>query len=190
MLNEKGACQPAIDWLNEQNTTDPIRLAELARSAGRIDWIYWIATSLMTKRQRVEYAVFAAELVIHIFEQKYPTDDRPRKAIEAAKEYLRTGDAADTARAAYVAADEAYAAYEADAAYAADAAAYAADTAGAADAAAYAAEAAAYAAYAADVAADAAHEAYAAVYAAYAAARAEIQDLCIEKAFEILGIKK
>ena len=42
MLKEHRACREAIDWLNEQNATDPIRLTELARSAGHIDWINWI----------------------------------------------------------------------------------------------------------------------------------------------------
>ena len=69
-------------------------------------------------------AIYAAELVIEYYETKYPTDDRPRKAIEAAKAYLAhpTKDAAyaasyAAARAAARAADAAYAA-----AYAADAA--------------------------------------------------------------------
>ena len=93
-----------------------------------------------------------AERVLHIFESKYPNDDRPRKAIEAA----RGGDKG----AAY---------------YAANAAAYVAHTANvAANAAYYAALAAAYAAYAyaaADAAADdAAYDAADAADAANAAA--------------------
>ena len=100
-----------------------------------------------------------AESVLHLFEEKFPDDDRPRKAIEAA----RSGDrgkakgAVDAARAA--------ASQATDAADDADA-----DDADAA-AAAYAARAAAYAAVYADAAADA--TAYAAAQAAaVAAARA------------------
>jgi hypothetical protein len=127
-----------------------------------------------TKTDSVELAIFAAELVIDIYEKQYPNDDRPRKAIEAAKAYIK-----DPSRAAY-AADAAYAAYAADyaaraayyaAAYAADyaarAAAYAAGD--AARAAAYAAGDAARAAYYA--AGDAAYYAADAAYAAYAADR-------------------
>ena len=100
-----------------------------------------------TKQDSIEFAIYAAELVIDIYEKKYPNDKRPREAIEAAKKYveaLKSGDT-DAADAAYAAADAA--AYAADAA--ADAADAAADAADAAARAAYAADAAAYAAYAA-----------------------------------------
>ena len=58
------------------------------------------------KKDNVLFAIYAAELVIDIFEKEYPSDDRPRKAIEAAKSYLNNpttknkraaGDAGDAA---------------------------------------------------------------------------------------------
>jgi len=148
---------PAIDFLN--------KLIE----ADNLDWANWLIVRVMNKKQKVQYAIFAAEQVIDIYEKKYPTDDRPRKAIEAAKEYLahpsvKNKTAADAA--VYAAAAYAADAADADAYAAAAAAAAAAYAAYAADADAYAAAAAAYAAYAAD--ADA-YAAYAAAYAAYAA---------------------
>ncbi len=94
-----------------------------------------------TKNDSVELAIYAAELVIDIYEKKYPNDDRPRKAIEAAKNYLEAvkkgadADAAADAARADAAADAAHAdaarADDADAA-AARAAAHAADAAAAA----------------------------------------------------------
>jgi hypothetical protein len=133
-------------------------LAELTHDDKK--WVF--VRSIDKSKLRLVAADFA-ERVLHIYENKYPTDDRPRKAIEAA----RSGDAA---AAAYAAADAAYAA-----AYAAYAAAYAADAAAdAAYAAAYAADAAANAAYAAN-AANAANAA-----AAYAAARANEEKAQIE----------
>jgi hypothetical protein len=95
----------------------------------------------LTRDVLVTFAADCAARVLPIFEAKFPDDDRPRKAIEAA----RSGDAADAA--AYTAharnaADAAYAAYTAYTAYTAHAR-NAADT----------AYAAAYAAYAADAAA-------------------------------------
>jgi hypothetical protein len=105
------------------------------------------------------WAADCAERALSIFESKYPDDNRPRLAIEAA----RGGGAANAADAATYAAD------------AANAAANAANAANAADAATYAADAATYAAYAANAAnaADAAaYAADAAAYAADAAARA------------------
>ena len=84
----------------------------------------------------IQFAILCAESVLHYFEDKYPNDKRPRKAIEAAKEYLRTKNAADAHADAY--ADAAAAAY---AAADADAAAYAAAYAASADAVADAADA-------------------------------------------------
>ena len=40
------------------------------------------------KEDSVALAIYAAELVINIYEKKYPGDDRPGRAIEAAKEWL------------------------------------------------------------------------------------------------------
>jgi hypothetical protein len=42
-----------------------------------------------TKKDSVALSIFAAELVLDIFEKQYPDDDRPRKAIEAAKKVLK-----------------------------------------------------------------------------------------------------
>lgn len=67
------------------------------------------------KEDSVAFSIYAAELVIDIFEKKYPTDNRPRKAIASAKAWLanptdgtkRTAAAAAAAYAAAVAADAA-----------------------------------------------------------------------------------
>ena len=114
------------------------------------------------KEESVKLAIFSAELVIDIYEKQYPNDDRPRKAIEAAKAYLK--DPSDAA--AYAANAAAYGAYAANAAaYAANAAANAANAAayGAAYAANAAANAANAAAYGANAAANAANAANAAI---------------------------
>jgi hypothetical protein len=122
----------------------------------KLDWANWLIVRIMTYKQYVSYAVFSAESVLDIYEKKYPNDNRPRKAIEAAKLCVKSPtkknkDAADAAANAASAAASA-AANAAYAAYAASAAANTANTAYAADAAAYAASAAASAAYAADAA--------------------------------------
>jgi hypothetical protein len=41
------------------------------------------------KKDSVALAIYAAELVIDIYEKQYPNDDRPRKAIEAAKAWTK-----------------------------------------------------------------------------------------------------
>ena len=108
------------------------------------------ALRVLSYEDRCLFMADVAESVLHIFEAKHPKDDRPRKAIQAVRDYKSKGisreqlSEARTAAAAYAAAADAAAA-------AADAAAYA--DAAAAYAAAYAAAAAAYAAAAADAAA-------------------------------------
>jgi hypothetical protein len=115
------------------------------------------------------FAADCAEHVLGIYEKQYPKDERPRKAIQAARDFANGLIDANAAKAAKAAAKAArYAAHDAAAnavyaaAYAANAAAYAAN-----------ANAAAYAAYAAAAYANAAAyaaNANAAAYAAYAAA--------------------
>src|SRR5579885_1825647 len=57
------------------------------------------------KEDSVALAIYAAELVIDFYEMEYPKDDRPRKAIEAAKTWLENpSSAAAAARAADAAA--------------------------------------------------------------------------------------
>ena len=118
----------------------------------KLDTPKW-AKSKKANLVKVAFAILCAESVLKVYEDKYPTDDRPRKAIEAAKEYLKN-PSANAAHAAYAAANAAHAAaYAAHAAYAAYAAANAAANAAYAAAnAAHAAHAAAYAAYVAHVA--------------------------------------
>ena len=164
-LEKINACLPALEWFSRKYPEGK-ELKLLKKDAlYNSSWSSWLITHILNREDCIRYAIFAAKQVIHIFEKKYPEDLRPRKAIEAAENYLNNPDAAYAAAAA--AADAADAAYAA--AYAAYYAAYYAD---AAYYAAYAAYYAAYAAYAAD-AADAAYYAayavYAAAYAAYSA---------------------
>jgi len=158
-----------IDWINREEWTDrplcvhpviralAININDSANDQERQKLLdlapRMMNTASRDKQLSVKLAIFCAERVLHLFEEKCPNDDRPRKAIEAAK----SGNAAAYADAA------AKAAYAADAADAAAKAAYADDAADAADAAAKAAASAAYAAYA---------DAYAAYAAADAAAKA------------------
>ena len=114
----------------------------------------WVCFRLMPKENIALAAADIAESVLHIFEDKYPNDDRPRKAIEAArKNDTKAANAA--AYASNAAADAAFSAN--DTTYAA---AYTAKA---------AAAAAAYASNAATAAYTIPNATYAAHYATYAA---------------------
>ncbi len=146
-LESLNACGSGIEYYKDQGTTSLKEICEGLIRDNELDNLIWLLPRMMTHKDRIRFTVYSAEQVIHIFEEKHPGDDRPRKAIEAAKACIErnTKENRTAARAA------------SDAAYAADAAAYAA-----------------YAARAATYAADAAYAAYAAdaTYAARAAARA------------------
>ena len=152
MLREQGACASGYKKLRkhlgvEYPDDKPINLLVILKNNGVQDMLWCIrATVEPYEDHRLHlcgmYADFA-ESVLPIYERKYPNDERPRNAIEAARSGNRDRAAAAAAAAAYAA--DAAAAYAAAAA-----AAYAADAAAAAYAAAYAAAAAA------DAAADAA----------------------------------
>ena len=168
MENNK-ACQAGIDWVLNQKETDPIKLIKIAIKSNEekiLNYANWGICRVFNKIQKIKYAIYAARQVLHIFENEYPDDDRPRKAIKSAENYIcdRNNSAAAHAYAADAAYDAAY-----DAAHsAADAAYAAADSAHAYAAHAYAADAAYDAAY------DAAHSAADAAYA-YAAHSAKMK---------------
>ena len=159
-------CSEGYVWYQEnfpQKTNKVIDILNSLVSENKLNWANWLIVRCLTRKQKIQYAIFAAEQVIETYEKKHPDDERPRKAIEAAKEYSKTPSVENKFAAASASAAASDAAY--DAAYAAASAAYAAAHA------AYAAYAAAYAAYDA-YAASASAAAYAAAHAAYAAAHA------------------
>jgi hypothetical protein len=172
-LKDQGACSEGMRWWSKNMTARPSIKTSIDKliKANKLDWASWLIVRCLSHNNQIHYAIFSAEQVIEIFEKKYPKDDKPRKAIEAAKAYLK--DKSEEKRlevraAAYVA----YAAADA----AADAAAYAA---------AYVADAAAYVA---DAAADAANAAVYAASAANAAASAAAYATAMKKKIILYGL--
>ena len=122
------ACEEGYQWwLDNDQPSDLLPTLYKLTEDNHNDWANWVIVRFMTHEQKVQYAIFAAEQVIDIYEKKYPTDGRPRKAIEAAKNYLKDKSLTNK-EAAYAAAHAAAHAYDAAAyaAYAAHAAAHAA----------------------------------------------------------------
>ena len=167
-LTKLDACCSDEEKKEAEAIGDIKKIIDKLIKADRLDDANWLITRYMKKMQRVEYAIFAARQVLHIFEEKYPGDNSPRLAIEAAEKYLKSPTRKNKAAAAD--------------AYAAAADAYAAAAAYAADAAAYAAYAAAADAYAAADAADAAD----ADAAAYATARKQMQIKILKNGLKII----
>ena len=96
-LKELHACQSGIAWFLEQETNDLEVICnrllgdtEYVDEDGHtcLDYLNWLLPRLMDKEQCIKLAIYAAELALPIFEKEYPEDDRPRKAIQAARAYL------------------------------------------------------------------------------------------------------
>jgi len=128
-LKEKGACRNAVKYFKRITLTGNKKLLDRLEKDGRLDWANWGITRMLNHDGQIKYAIFAAGLVLDVYEKRFPEDKCPRKAIEAAKQYLKTKSEEDRKAAA----NAANAAYAADAAYAAanaaNAAAYAANAA-------------------------------------------------------------
>ena len=142
LLKSLEPCYEGYKWYvkNCKSTQDTVDIIKMLIKENELDWANWVMSRTLSGENKVRYAIYAAEKVIGIFEEKYPDDKRPRLAIEASKNYLanpchRTkASAAKAAKAAYAAADAADAAYAARAVYAAKAAYAASDASDAADA--------------------------------------------------------
>ena len=101
--------EPCIDgakWAKQYAT-----LADVYDNCKRGDWLIWMldkANKIELEQERL-LAIEFAERVLPIFERRYLNDDRPRKAIEAAK---NSSNSRHTAYDAARAANAAYAAYD------------------------------------------------------------------------------
>ena len=119
-LQSLKACQKGIDWVAKYEDKESTAVLRHLIADDKWNWANWLIVRIMDYRQYVSYAVFAALQVIENYEKQYPGDDRPKKAIEAARRCIdnptnknkqSAESAADSAYfAAYSAADSAYSA--------------------------------------------------------------------------------
>ena len=71
-LDKWEACKPARQWLAEKGTRDFDKLYKLAKKENHLNWVNWYVAHRLKKMDRVKYAIYAAELVLPIFEDAYP----------------------------------------------------------------------------------------------------------------------
>ena len=121
-LEAQDACASGMEWVTENKLIglESNEFVQKLIESKKLDWANWLLVRLIDQRKQIQYAIFAAEKVLHNYETLYTDEDRPRKAIEAAKEYLN--DSSEKNR--FIASSAACAAYSAYSA--ADSAAYSA----------------------------------------------------------------
>ena len=82
-LESRGACQDAVDWAGGKTLDD------CWQTCDRPDWMLWLyERNTPDKMTCVKIAVYAARLVLPIWQEKYPEDLRPQRAIEAAEKWV------------------------------------------------------------------------------------------------------
>lgn len=90
-LRTLGACGEALDWI-EQTPGEP---ADLWAACPRGDWMIWLLDALEYDAGTLRHiACDIAESTLHIYEQAYPDDPRPRRCIATARKYA-DGEATD-----------------------------------------------------------------------------------------------
>jgi len=124
-----------LDWDNQPTFGDvwgdysqhwSVQKSNLVNLEGDSNTLSWDIKPIESDPKKVNllHAIYCAEAVLSIYEERYPNDNRPRAAIEAAKACLKNPTKENKDIVYDAAAYAGYAGY--DAAYAADAAAYAA----------------------------------------------------------------
>lgn len=111
-LEKQNACPEGIGYAVRSKLIgeDDIDVIKHLIRDGKLRWANWLIVRVMDYRQYVSYAVYAAEQVIDEYESQYPHDDRPRRAIEAAKKCIKNPSAENKSAAHSAAAFAAYAA--------------------------------------------------------------------------------
>lgn len=100
MLKRYDACECGYKWYLKNGCDTVEKTMELLLSSGKTDWADWLIARVLKRKHKIMYAIYAAEQVIDLYEKEYPKDDRPRNAIEVAKEYLKNPNKG-TKKAAY-----------------------------------------------------------------------------------------
>ena len=88
-LRDNRACSPGYEWFLVCGEIEHDAVINKLMAENHHDWANWLIVRLMTNDQRISYAIFSAEMVIDNYENVYPEDERPRKAIEAARNYIK-----------------------------------------------------------------------------------------------------
>jgi hypothetical protein len=98
-IEEHHPCEDGVKWYNSRTDKTPLGLLDGLIAEKRYEWGFRFMARILDRKDRIRYAVFAAEQVLGIFEKKFPDDKRPRLAIESAKKVL-VKDTAETRYAA------------------------------------------------------------------------------------------
>ena len=106
-LEDVDACEDGVEYYKTLGETDLFRLIERGIEDSELDYCNWLIARCMDHKQALRYALYAAESVLHMYEDAYPDDNRPRMAIESVKAVIKR-DSRKNREAAHAASTHAY----------------------------------------------------------------------------------
>lgn len=87
-IEKRGPCQEAVEWFYAQKEREVIPVLRKLIASKKYEWANWAIVRCMRRKSYLKYAIYAAELVLDLYEKEYPSDKRPREAINAAKKCI------------------------------------------------------------------------------------------------------
>jgi hypothetical protein len=87
-LKSLNACSDGIAWFKTQKNKEAKHILRQSVKEGQFSYANWFVTNLFTHPQCVQHSIFSAELCVKEFEKFFPSDSRPREAIEIVKKWL------------------------------------------------------------------------------------------------------
>src|SRR5271154_5536938 len=108
-LKALGACEEAVEWVGDR------QLSTAWSECERGDWMLWLCARMIgeegwpTHQEIVRASCDCAELVLPIFEKKYPEDKRVRECIEVTRKWANGEASVEDVGKARAAAAAAYA---------------------------------------------------------------------------------
>jgi hypothetical protein len=90
MLEEINASSILTTWFSDGNLDgkDISDVCAEAMKDNHFNYASWFLIRFLGRIDKIRYAVYAAELVIDKYEERYPNNTAPRAAIEAAKKVI------------------------------------------------------------------------------------------------------
>jgi hypothetical protein len=94
ILQPLSPCRDGMEWYKKNGEPKTVegcvkKLIADTRCTEHLNYANWLLSKMLMPDDKIRYAIFAAEQVLYIFEKSMPGDLRPRKAIEAARKYLK-----------------------------------------------------------------------------------------------------
>ena len=93
-LVEKEACRDDVKYFLEKKleNIEALELIDRLIKDNKLRYANWFIPHLLTHREQVQYAVFAATPAVDIFEKIDKKEKAPREALEAAKNWLENSN--------------------------------------------------------------------------------------------------